>query len=136
EGARAVLLCSPHNPTGRVFTRHELGALAHVVDRHGARVVADEVHAPLVYQPHVHVPYASISEATASHTVTVTSASKAFNVAGLKCAQVITSNHADAARWRELRVFETPGATPLGVAASVAAYRSGRDWLHALVGYL
>ncbi len=125
-GARSVLLCNPHNPTGRVFTMNELAALASIVDRHGARVVADEVHAPLVYAGNRHVPYATVSDAAAAHTITITSASKAFNLAGLKCAQVIASNHADAARWRELRVFEVAGPTPIGIAASVAAYRDSR----------
>jgi cystathionine beta-lyase len=136
RGAAAVLLCNPHNPTGRVFTRHELGALAAVVERHGARVVADEIHAPLVYPGTEHVPYATASEASAHHAITVTSASKAFNHAGLKCAQVIASNHDDAARWRSLRVFEVAGPTPIGIAASVAAYRDGGSWLDELVAYL
>jgi cystathionine beta-lyase len=135
-GARTVLLCNPHNPSGRVFTVSELDALAVIVDRHGARVIADEVHAPLVYAPHRHVPYANVSESTAAHSVTVTSASKAFNLAGLKCAQVVATNHADAARWRALRVFEVAGPTPLGIAASIAAYRSGGAWLDELVAYL
>jgi cystathionine beta-lyase len=135
-GAGAVLLCNPHNPTGRAFTADELGALATIVDRHGARVIADEVHAPLVYAGNRHVPYASVSDATSSHAITVTSASKAFNLAGLKCAQVIASNHDDAKRWRELRVFETPGPTPIGIAASIAAYEDGREWLQGLVTYL
>jgi cystathionine beta-lyase len=137
QGAKAVLLCNPHNPTGRVFTRTELEALAALADRHGARVIADEVHAPLVHAPTAqHVPYATVSDGTAAHTVTVTSASKAFNLAGLKCAQVVTSNHDDATRWRALLVHEVPGPTPLGIAASTAAYRDGDDWLHALVAYL
>jgi cystathionine beta-lyase len=136
SGARAVLLCNPHNPTGRVFTRAELGALATIVERHGARVVADEVHAPLVYDDAAHVPYATVSDASAAHTVTVTSASKAFNVAGLKCAQVVTSNHADAQRWRERKVFEVAGPTPIGIAAATAAYAEGGPWLDALVAYL
>jgi cystathionine beta-lyase len=110
--------------------------LAAIVDRRGARVVADEVHAALVYPGLRHVPYASVSEAAASHSVTVTSASKAFNLAGLKCAQLIATNHADAARLRQLRVFEVPGPTPIGVAASIAAFRDGGDWLRALVHYL
>jgi cystathionine beta-lyase len=135
-GARTVLLCNPHNPTGRGFGAGELGALASVVEHYGARVVADEVHAPLVYAPLRHVPYSTVSNAAADHSVTVTSASKAFNVAGLKCAQVVTTNHADAARWRQLRVFEAPGPTPLGIAASVAAFRAGRSWLHGVRGYL
>jgi cystathionine beta-lyase len=136
EGARAVLLCNPHNPTGRVFTLAELQALAAIVERHGARVVADEVHAPLVFPGSAHVPYATVSDATAAHAVTVTSASKAFNLAGLKCAQVIAANHDDAARLRGLKVFEVAGPTPVGIAASTAAYRSGGDWLHGLVSYL
>jgi cystathionine beta-lyase len=135
-GAGAVLLCNPHNPTGRVFTTAELGALSEVVERHGARVVADEVHAPLVYGTVRHVPYATVSGAAAHHAITVTSASKAFNLAGLKCAQVIATNHDDAARWRALRVFEVAGPTSLGIAASTAAYRDGREWLGALVAYL
>jgi cystathionine beta-lyase len=135
-GAHAVLLCNPHNPTGRVFTRAELAGLAAVVDRHGARVVADEVHAPLVFPGSEHVPYATVSDAAAEHAITVTSASKAFNLAGLKCAQVVASNHDDATRWRALRVFEVAGPTPIGIAASAAAYGAGRAWLRELVGYL
>jgi cystathionine beta-lyase len=136
SGARGLLLCSPHNPTGRVFSTTELGALAAIVDRHGARVVADEVHAPLVYRGREFVPYATVSDAAAAHTWTVTSASKAFNVAGLKCAQVIASNHEDATRWRALRAHEVAGATPLGIGASIAAYRDARGWLGELVAYL
>jgi cystathionine beta-lyase len=135
-GARAVLLCNPHNPTGRVFTAAELTAFAGVVERHHARVIADEVHAPLAFPGASHVPYATISDVAAAHTITVTSASKAFNLAGLRCAQVVASNHADAARWRELRVFEVAGPTPIGIAASVAAYRDGGEWLQQLREYL
>lgn len=136
SGARALLLCNPHNPTGRAFSADELRALAGVVDRHGARVVADEVHAPLVRPGRHHVPYATVSDAAAAHSVTVTSASKAFNLAGLKCAQLVATNHDDAVRLRNRPVFEIPGPTPLGIAASTAAYRDGRPWLHDLVAYL
>ncbi|HUI02379.1 MAG TPA: aminotransferase class I/II-fold pyridoxal phosphate-dependent enzyme [Acidimicrobiales bacterium] len=135
-GARAVLLCNPQNPTGRVFTLAELRELAQVVERHGARVVADEVHAPLVYPGARFVPYATVSEAAATHTVTVTSASKAWNIPALKCAQVIASNHADAAAWRALPLHRVPDATALGIVASTAAYLHGRPWLGALVEYL
>ncbi len=135
-GARSVLLCNPHNPTGRAFGHDELAELAVLVERHGARVIADELHAPLVYAPTRHVPYSTISDATAEHSVTVTSASKAFNIAGLKCAQVVTTNRADARRWRDLGVFESAGPAPLGIAASVGAFRDGRGWLHDLRAYL
>jgi cystathionine beta-lyase len=136
RGAHTVLLCNPHNPTGRVFTNPELRELSEVVELHGARVVADEVHAPLVYPGARHEPYASVSDASAHHAVTVTSMSKACNLAGLKCAQVIASNHDDAKRWRSLRVFEVAGPTPIGIAASIAAYRASHDWLQGLVSYL
>ena len=132
DGARTVLLCSPHNPTGRVFGTDELASLADLVERHGARVVADEVHAPLVASDVRHVPYASVGDAAADHTITITSTSKAWNLAGLRCAQVIASNHEDAAAWRRLPLFAVHGPTPLGVAASTAAYRDGTEWLSAL----
>jgi cystathionine beta-lyase len=99
-------------------------------------VVADEVHAPLVRPDRRHVPYATVSDAAAVHSVTVTSASKAFNLAGLKCAQLVATNHDDAVRLRNRPVFEIPGPTPLGISASTAAYRDGRPWLHDLVAYV
>ncbi len=136
HGARALLLCNPHNPTGRVFAADELVAVSEIVDRHGARVVADEVHAPLVYAGDRHVPYATVSVAAASHSVTVTSASKAWNLAGLKCAQVVATNHDDAARWRALPVFAVAGPTPIGIAASTAAYAQGGTWLAELTAHL
>ena len=135
-GARAVLLCNPHNPTGRAFDHEELAHLAEIVDRNRARVIADEVHAPLVHPGGVHVPYATVSAAAAEHAITVTSASKAWNLAGLKCAQVVTSNHDDAKQWRALPVFKVAGPTPIGIAASTAAYRDGQPWLRQLVAYL
>jgi cysteine-S-conjugate beta-lyase len=135
-GAGLLVLCNPHNPVGRVFERDELAGICEVIDRHGARVVADEVHAPLVYRGHRHTPYASVSPAAAQHAITATSASKAWNLPGLKCAQMLLSNDADRERWQRLNRLATDGTATLGVVAAAAAYRYGRPWLHALLRYL
>ena len=135
-GAAAVLLCNPHNPTGRAYSAAELIALSEVVETHGARVISDEVHAPLVYAPRHHVPYASVSTTAAEHAVTLMAASKGWNIPGLRCAQLLLSSHRDAAIWRSLPVFKVHAATPLGIAASTAAYAEGVDWLDELVAYL
>ena len=135
-GGHLVVFCSPYNPLGRVFTVEEMTKLTDVVDRHGGRVFADEVHAPLVYPGQRHVPYASTSETAAAHTVTATSASKAWNLPGLKCAQVILSNEADRQQWEEMGHFTSRGASNPGVAANIAAFRHGDAWLDEVLSYL
>ncbi len=135
-GARTMLLCNPQNPTGRAFDEDELTALSVVVDDHGGRVIADEVHAPLVLGGRRHVPYASVSNVAASHAVTLLAASKAWNLAGLKCAQAVMTNPRDAATWRALAPLRTMGASTIGIAASIAAYEHGGEWLDALLVYL
>ncbi|RRO18046.1 pyridoxal phosphate-dependent aminotransferase [Saccharopolyspora rhizosphaerae] len=135
-GGNLLVLCNPHNPLGRVFTADELAAVCEVVDRHGGRVFADEIHAPLVYQGHRHVPYASLSDTAAGHAVTATSASKAWNLPGLKCAQLVLSNDADAATLHALGPHITDGAANLGVVANTAAYTSGQPWLEEVLDYL
>ena len=134
-GAGLVVLCNPLNPGGRVFERAELIALSEVVERHGARVFADEVHAPIVFEGARHVPYASVSVAAANHSITTTSASKAWNLPGTKAAQLITTNDADEQTWQALGPMAGHGASTLGVIANTAAYRHGRDWLDATVAY-
>jgi cystathionine beta-lyase len=130
------VLCNPYNPVGRVFDRSELAALSEVIERRGARVFSDEIHAPLIFPGSRQVSYASISDAAAAHTVTATSASKAWNLAGLKCAQIIFSNDADRARWETVGMMASHGASNLGVVANTAAYTSGLPWLDDVVGYL
>ncbi|WP_210507259.1 MalY/PatB family protein [Naasia sp. SYSU D00057] len=134
-GARLLILCNPYNPVGRVFRREELEALAEVVERNGGRVFSDEIHAPFVYPGGRHIPYASLSAATAAHTVTATSASKAWNLPGLKCAQLILSNEGDEELWEREGGFLEHGASNLGVVANIAAYREGREWLDAAIAY-
>jgi cystathionine beta-lyase len=134
-GARTVLLAQPHNPIGRVYRAAELRALRDVVDRHGARVISDEIHAPLVLPGATHVPYASI-EGTAGHVTTVLAASKAWNMPGLKCAQVIAGNARDRAALDAVPHVANHGTSPLGVIATVAAYTEGEPWLDALLEHL
>lgn len=135
-GARTLVLCNPHNPTGTVIDRQELEAIADIVDRHDGRVFADEIHAPLRYDGRPFTPYASLSEVTAGHTVTGTSASKAWNIPGLKTAQLITSNDADQQVYRRFGFAVQHGAATLGVIASTAAYRNGKPWLDDVLTYL
>ena len=135
-GGRLLILCNPHNPTGRVFTRAELAALEELVDRRGGRVFSDEIWLPLVYSGHTHVPYASIGPVAAGHTVTATAASKAFNLPGLKCAQLITANDADQASWLDVGMLAMQGAANLGLVATTAAYTEGGPWLADVLAYL
>ena len=135
-GGDLLILCNPYNPVGRVFSTDELRAVADVVSRHGGRVFSNEIHAPVVYPGSRHLPYASLSEVTAGHTITATSASKAWNLPGLKCAQLIISNAADAATWEPIAHHTSHGAANLGVIANTVAYTSGRPWLEHVLGYL
>jgi cystathionine beta-lyase len=131
-GARTLLLTQPHNPWGRVFTRAELEGVRDVVVRHGARVVSDEIHAPLVLPGAEHMSYLSI-EGTHDHAVAVVAASKAFNTAGLRCAQLVVPDGAARQRLLDLPMAANDSWSPLGVVAAVAAYEHGDPWLASLV---
>jgi cystathionine beta-lyase len=136
RGGHLLILCNPGNPVGRVYDAAELAAVADVVTANDGRVFADEIHAPLVYPGGTHIPYASISEQTAAHTVTGTAAGKGWNLPGLKCAQLILSNDRDAALWSvDPRAFEH-GTSAVGAQATAAAYRDGGPWLADVVEYL
>jgi cystathionine beta-lyase len=135
-GARTLILCNPHNPTGTSLGRDELLAIAEIVDRHNGRVFSDEIHAPLRFTGTDHVPYASVSDIAAKHTITATSASKAWNLPGLKAAQLITSNAADEELYQKFGFASLHGASTPGVIAATAAYTDGREWLAEVVEYL
>lgn len=135
-GGDLLVLCNPHNPVGRVLDRQELVAISEVVQRHGGRVFADEIHAPLVYAPARHVPYATISAAAAEHTVTALSASKGFNLPGLKCAQLVLSNDDDRRTWARAGHLYEDQASTLGALAATAAYSDGGPWLDQVLDYL
>jgi cystathionine beta-lyase len=131
-----LIMCNPHNPIGKVYTREEMEQIAAIVAKHGGRVFSDEIHAPLVYDGAEHVPYATVNADTAAHTITATSHSKSFNTPGLKCAQILFSNDEDLALWQKKCVFTSHGASNPGIMAGTAAYTKGLDWLAATKDYL
>lgn len=135
DGAGSILLCNPHNPLGFVFSREQLSRLVELAMRYDARILSDEIHAPLVYDGPF-IPVASLGDEAARCTITVTATSKAFNVAGLKCAQILFSNPADAQRWKELTGVAKDGTGTLGVFAAETAYKHGGDFLDEQVAYL
>jgi cystathionine beta-lyase len=132
-GGRTLLLTNPHNPLGRAFTAGELAAVAALADRYGVRVISDEVHAPLVLPGARHVPYMTTGDPRA---ITVTAASKAFNIPGTKCAQIVPTAAVDRLALGALPTVANHGTSPLGVAASIAAYRDGGPWLDGVVAHL
>lgn len=133
-GARAVLLCNPHNPTGTVHSRDALARLAEIARRHDAVVVSDEIHAPLGHPGQVVTPFLDASEDAREVGYAVTSASKAFNLAGLKCALMIAASDGTRAVVRGL-FPEIEWRTGLfGAIASVAAFApESDDWLDSLL---
>jgi cysteine-S-conjugate beta-lyase len=131
DGARAVLLCHPHNPTGRVFTLEELAAISEIVDARGGKVISDEVHAPLVATDSSFTPYAASGSRAATHCVTVTSISKGWNVPGLKCA-LLQAQPATAQVTSSVPQYERLRPSVLGVAASITAWTDDGGWLDEL----
>jgi cystathionine beta-lyase len=132
EGARTLLLTQPHNPWGRVFGRAELEGIRDVVLRHRARVVSDEIHAPLVLPGAAHTSYLDL-DGTHDHAIAVVAASKAFNTAGLRCAQLLVPDPEARQRLDDQPMARNDSWSPLGVVAAVAAYNDGDPWLASLV---
>lgn len=134
-GAVALILCSPHNPAGTVPTREQLAAIADAAARHGAWVLADEIHAPLTLPGAEHLPFLTVSGAAAARGIAFWSASKAFNLAGLGCAEIVTASPEAAAVIERLPA----GATQcghFGALGSIAAFRGGGPWLDDVLAVL
>jgi cystathionine beta-lyase len=133
-GCRVLILVNPHNPTGRVFTRDELLALAQAAERYDLVVISDDLHADLTYAPHRHVPFASLDPAVEARTVTVYAASKAFGLAGLRCAV----GHVGVAALRQklAALPPAPNVNVFGMRASLAAWTEATSWLDTVVDYL
>ena len=137
EKTTALLLCNPHNPAGRVWTKEELTRMNDICMRHHVRVIADEIHCELVMPGYTFTPFASISEACRDNSVTLNSPSKSFNIAGLQIANIICHDPAMRRRInRQVNINEVCDVNPFGVEALMAAYNDSRDWLVALNDYL
>lgn len=132
-----LLLCNPHNPSGRVWTREELQRIGDICIKHNVIVVSDEIHCEVVHPGYKYIPFASISEEFQKHSVTCISPSKAFNIAGLQIANIIVEND----EWRQridkaININEVCDVNPFGVIATIAAYNEGEEWLNQLLLYI
>jgi cystathionine beta-lyase len=136
EGTRLLLLCNPHNPTGRVFTRAELEGIAAIAEEHDLVVVSDEIHADLTYPGHDHLPFGSISPEAEARSITLTAASKAFNIAGLRCGVAIFGSRELKKRFCELPRHLRGGIGLLGIESLRAAWTHGDPWLTEVRAYL
>lgn len=135
--AKMLILCSPHNPVGRVWTRDELRRLGDICLEHDVLVVSDEIHGDIIYPNHRHVPFASLSPEFALNSITCLSPSKTFNLAGLNTSLTIIPN--DRLRHQYNSFLKRLALTTTNVFSAVAmenAYRYGEDWLEQLLGYL
>ena len=136
DRTRAVLLCNPHNPTGRAFSRDELEAIARVAEERDLLVISDEIWADLRHPGATHIPMATVSDEVAARTMTITAASKSFNLAGLRCA-IAHNGHAGLRRKFAAvpsHVFGAVGSP--GAEASLAAWTSGEPWLDSTRAHL
>ena len=132
-----LLLCNPHNPSGRVWTREELQRIGDICIKNNVIVVSDEIHCEIVHPGYKYTPFASISEEFQEHSVTCISPSKAFNIAGLQIANIIVEND----EWRRridkaININEVCDVNPFGVIATIAAYNEGGQWLDELLKYI
>lgn len=135
--AKVFLLCNPHNPAGRVWTREELLRMADICIRHQVTIISDEIHCELTYEGHDYTPFGSLGEHYRLHAVSCVSASKAFNIAGLQIANIVAADTEMRERInRALNINEVCDVNPFGVLATMAAYNEGEAWLDALRAYL
>ena len=131
-GVKAHFLCSPHNPVGTVFTREELAELAELAKKYGVTVFSDEIHAPLTYDAKNFVPFLAVSETAREVGICVTAASKSWNLAGLKCATVITAHPKQQERAKSMPEAVHFRASLFGAVASATAYECV-DWLDSAI---
>ena len=136
SGVKVHILCNPHNPVGALFTKSELAELADLAKQYGVRIMSDEIHAPLVYKENTFTPFLSASETAREVGFAFLSATKAFNIAGLKCAQIVAQSEQNLAILAKLPQAVHSRASLFGAIASAAAYHDGIPWLDAVIDEL
>ena len=134
---KAAILCSPHNPVGRVWTKEELHAYAEICRKYNVTVICDEIHADFVFKGHKHIPFASVSEDAADRSVTCTAPSKTFNIAGLQTSNILIPNESIRNKFKAvLDSFGYERPNVMGIIAAEAAYCGGEEWLAAVREYI
>lgn len=134
---KLLILCNPHNPIGRAWTKIELSKLAEICKKHDILVISDEIHSDLVFTPSVHIPFSSISEDASLRTITFMAPSKTFNLAGLSSSFVVIKNQNILNKYnKNLEIHHLQLGNIFGTIATTAAYTYGQDWLVQLKMYL
>lgn len=134
---KVLILCNPHNPVGRVWREDELRRVAEACLRHNVFVISDEIHCELTYEGHDYTPFASLGDEEAENCAICVSPSKAYNIAGLQIANIVTKNSKIRAKIdRAINDNEVCDVNPFGVIATIKAYNKGEEWLDSLRKYL
>jgi cysteine-S-conjugate beta-lyase len=133
---RIFVLCNPHNPVGRVFTKAELERMAEICLRHRLVICSDEIHCDLVFAPHRHIPIATLGPEVEDCTVTLMAPSKTYNIAGLECGYAIITNAELRNKWKDFCYGLIPGVNIMGHVAALAGLKEGQDWLDQVLAYL
>lgn len=136
SGIKVHLICNPHNPLGRVYTREELERLVALAKAHNVIIISDEIHSPLTFSEQRFTPFLTLGDDARAVGITVTAASKGWNIAGLKCAIIITENEAMHERLNAIAPATHYRASLLGAFATVTAFKEGEPWLNQLMEQL
>jgi cysteine-S-conjugate beta-lyase len=137
DHTRLMMLCSPHNPVGRIWSREEQLALAELVERHNLIVCSDEIHSGLLLDADTqHIPFATLAPELARRTITLQAPSKTYNIPGLGCSFAIIPDGQLRTAFRGVMSGIVPHVNLLGYSATLAAYRDGEQWRQALLSYL
>lgn len=136
SGVKVHILCHPHNPVGVIFTKADLATLATLAKKYQVHIVSDEIHGPLTYEPSNFAPFLSVSDDAREVGITITSASKGFNLAGLKCAVIITSSESIKEKINSMPISVAFRASLFGAVAATAAFNNSISWLDGVVASL